>query len=82
MEEANSMYEVLDENRDKKVTESDFENLAVKYLCQGSNNAAFNYTSSNIVSQNSQVSQTFSSTSQASSSQSNILQKSNVTRYA
>jgi hypothetical protein len=24
MEEANSMYEVLDENKDKKVTESDF----------------------------------------------------------
>ena len=76
------MYEVLDENRDKKVTESDFENLAVRYLCQGSGNAAFSFASSNIVTQNSQVSQAFSGSSQASSSQSNILQKSNVTRYA
>lgn len=32
------MHEVMDFNKDKKVTIQDFENLAVKYLCgQGFN---------------------------------------------
>lgn len=33
MEESESMHEVLDANRDRRVTESDFESLAVRYLC-------------------------------------------------
>lgn len=33
MEEAESMHQVLDANRDKRVTEADFENLAMRYLC-------------------------------------------------
>ena len=52
------MFEILDENKDKRVTESDFENLAVKYLCQSGPSSGFSnsnfYTST--VTQNSQVS--------------------------
>lgn len=84
MEEANSMYEVLDENKDKKVTESDFENLAVKYLCQSNTSNISGYTynsSSSSAVQSSQVSQNYTTTSQTSINQSNYLQKSNVTRY-
>lgn len=33
MEEADSMHQILDANRDQRVTEADFENLAVRYLC-------------------------------------------------
>ena len=33
MEESESMHQILDANRDRRVTESDFENLAVRYLC-------------------------------------------------
>lgn len=33
MEEAESMHQVLDANHDRVVTETDFENLAVRYLC-------------------------------------------------
>jgi hypothetical protein len=29
------MHDVLDSNKDKRVTVQDFENLAVKYLCGG-----------------------------------------------
>ncbi len=36
------MHEVLDFNKDKKVTVADFENLAIKYLCgQGFNTSNF-----------------------------------------
>jgi hypothetical protein len=31
------MHEVLDANRDKRVTEADFENLAMRYLCNQNN---------------------------------------------
>lgn len=55
------MFEVLDDNKDKAVTESDFENLAVRYLCQSglptSTNTYTSYTS-NTQLQGSQVSQT------------------------
>jgi len=36
------MHEVLDLNKDKKVTVADFENLAIKYLCgQGLSSSNF-----------------------------------------
>jgi hypothetical protein len=36
------MHQVLDANRDKRVTEQDFENLALRYLCnQGSSSARY-----------------------------------------
>ena len=42
MEEAESMHQILDSNRDKRVTEQDFENLALRYLCnQGSSSARY-----------------------------------------
>jgi hypothetical protein len=37
MEEAESMQQILDANRDKRVTEADFESLALRYLCNQSN---------------------------------------------
>eukprot|EP00919_Chromeraceae_sp_WS-2016_P058242 GHVR01138395.1.p1 GENE.GHVR01138395.1~~GHVR01138395.1.p1 ORF type:complete len:157 (+),score=16.94 GHVR01138395.1:1317-1787(+) len=42
MEEADSMHSVLDTNRDRRVTESDFEALAVRYLCGSSSSFNFN----------------------------------------
>lgn len=39
LEEADSIHQVLDANHDKRVTEQDFENLALRYLCgQGNSN--------------------------------------------
>ena len=63
---------MLDDNKDKRVTESDFENLAVKYLCQGPSysQGPVGYGNSNIL-QGSQASQG-SFTSQTYSSNRNI----------
>lgn len=33
MDDAESMMQVLDYNRDKRVSQEDIENLAVKFLC-------------------------------------------------
>ena len=65
MEEANSMYQALDYNHDQKVTESDFENLAIRYLCQDAskvNQTSTLHTATRVTSQTN-------------------LQTSNVTRY-
>ena len=35
------MHQILDANRDKRVTESDFENLALRYLCGQSSTNRF-----------------------------------------
>ncbi len=35
------MHTVLDFNRDNRVTEADFENLAIKYLCQQNNRTSY-----------------------------------------
>jgi hypothetical protein len=86
MEEANTMFDVLDENKDKRVTESDFEALAVKYLCQTpSFSTANNYGPSSAL-QGSQVSQNSHYSSNRTSNrtittQANPLQGSNVSRY-
>ena len=40
MEEAPTMHKVLDFDHDNRVTESDFENLAVKFLCQNNSRMA------------------------------------------
>ena len=38
------MHEILDTNHDQRVTEADFENLALKYLC-GQTNTSHRYES-------------------------------------
>ena len=41
LEEADSMHQVLDANHDKRVTEQDFENLALRYLCGQGNSSRY-----------------------------------------
>ena len=54
------MFNVLDHNKDQKVTESDFESLAVKFLCgQDSFSQGFNSNTNFNNTQNQRSSSSF-----------------------
>jgi hypothetical protein len=70
------MFDLLDDNKDKVVSESDFESLAVRYLCASGTTP--NFATSNVTSQSSQV---YTNKQLNLQNQSSNLFTSNVTRF-